>query len=379
MAFDISKILKQRPIGEADTALGELYVYPMTVRGQEELCSALGQEIEKIVPQEFMKELVRFICYPKKSAVGEENLKPENLILNKQDVDKLSKEELELIASTYLDGSDYLFREATTKTSPDSTGGTRVSVEKGDIKYPQQGDESKVEYLHRLCSLEERRHQEDVFKMTNKFKHFSDQLGKDIRQSLSMGEALRGTLGTVRPLAVQIPSYKSAMKDIGELARQKEEKQLRTLRDLAEKMDKLIEQSSLSTEFMIENNRVQAGIAEELKESGDKAAELSRKNIFLTKVVIFLTAASVFIPIVLFAVSRYDSTEQTKQTKDHVTNITSAIKSLQQPEESRNSTQNEQLKEILEELRLQRLKLSKKVDVLEKQVRDLEKQKNNGI
>lgn len=68
MAFDISQILKQRPIGEAETTLGKLYVYRMTMGGQGELHTALGKEIEKIEPTEFMKELTRFISYPENLA-----------------------------------------------------------------------------------------------------------------------------------------------------------------------------------------------------------------------------------------------------------------------------------------------------------------------
>lgn len=378
MAFDISQILKQRPIGEAETALGKLYIYPMTVGGQGVLHTALGREIEKIEPIEFIKELARYISYPENTAVGEEKLKPENVVISQDDVEKLSEDDLELIASTYLDGCDYLYREFLRKTSPDPSVGTRVSVVKGVIKFPLNDNETKIEYLHRLCGLEERRHKEDAFKMTNKFKQFSDQLGKDIRQSLNMGEALRGTLGTVRPIAVGIPSYRSAMPDIAELACQKEERQLRPLRDLAEKMDKLLEQSSLSTEFMIENNRVQTDIAEELKESGDITSGFSRKNLFLTKIVIGITVASVVIPIIFFVISRFDSGEQTKQTKEHVTNITNTIKNLPQPGGS-SIHENAQLNNILEELRLQRLQTSKRIDALERQVRKLEMQKRNGM
>lgn len=379
MAFDISKILKQRPIDVINTALGRLFVYPMTFGGQEELRSVLVKEIDKTEPHEFMKELIRFICYPENSAVGEENLKPENIVLTQQDVKLLTDEDLEVIASTYLGGSDYLYRESTTKTSPAQSGGTRVSIEKEGIKYPQRDNETKVEYLHRLCGIDERKRQEDGLKMTNKFKLFSDQVGRDIRHTLNMGEALRGTLGTVRPVAVEIPSYKSAMIDIAELARQKEERQLRPLHNLAEKMDKLIEQSSLSTEFIIESNRVQSEIALELKASGDKTTKLSERNILLTKVVIFLTALSILIPAIIFFVSRNDSSEQTKQTKEHVAIITSAITSLHQPTELKTSQESIQLKEILEELRLQRHKLSQKINELEKQVRELELQKKSGM
>jgi len=374
VAIDIRELLKQRPIGAVETVLGKLYVYSMTVGGQKELHEALGKEIEKTEHNEFMEELVRFIAYPEGSAIGDEKLKPENVVITKDDVKKMSDDDLQAIASTFLDGSDYLFRKSIRKTSPDSSGGTRVSFEKGGIKYPQNDNETKVMYLHRLCCLEEQRLKDDAIKITNKFKLFSDQLGKDIQQTLNMGEALRGTLGTVRPIAYETPSYRSAIPNLADLARQKEERQLRPLRDLAAKMDKLIEQSSLSTEFMIENNRVQTEIAEELKESGDKAAGFSKQNLFFTKVVIGITVASVVIPIIFFIISRFDSAEQTKQTKEHVTNITNAIKDLVQ-QEKLPAHENAQLNKILEELRLQRLQTSKRIDTLERQVRELEIQK----
>jgi hypothetical protein len=379
VAFDISTLIKHHPIGETETTLGKLYIYSMTVGAQKELTSALGKEIGKSESVEFMREFIKFICYPEHS-VGEENLKPEKVVLNQNDAERLSEKDLENIAKEYLAANDYLYRESTTKQSPDdATGGTRLSIEKGDIKYPQKEGETNVAYLHRLCGLEEQRREEDAIRFSNKFKHFSDQLGNDIRQTLSMGETLRGTLGTVKPIAVAIPSYKSAMPDIAELARQKEERQLRPLRDLAVKMDKLIEQYSLSTEFMIQNNRVQTEIAEELKESGDKTSGFSTKNIFLTKIVIAITVVSVLIPIIVFIVSRYDSTEQTRQTNEHVTNITTAISNLSKPEKSPVNIENIRLNKILEELRLQRRQSSKRIEALEKQVRELEKQKSTGM
>lgn len=376
MAFDVSKLLKDHPIGEAETHLGKVYIYSMTMGAQQELSSALGKEIDKSDPLDFMREFVKLVCYPEQS-VDEEKLKPENVVLRQDDIEKLSVEDLELIATRYLDSNDYLYRESIPKTSPDPTGGTRVSVEKGDIKYPKHDTETKVAYLHRLSGLEDRRHLEASSRMINKFKHFSDDLGKDIRQTLSMGETLRSTLGTVKPMAVEIPSFKMETQNIAEFARQKEERQLRPLRDLAEKMDKLIEQSSLSAEFMIENNKVQSGIAEELKESGDKAAGFSKNNLFLTKIVIWITVISILIPVIIFSIGRFDSSEQSKQTKDHVSNITNAINSLSHSQGSSITRENPQLQKILDEMYLQRVQASKRIDVLEKQIRELQKQKDN--
>jgi len=376
VAFDIRELLKHRPIGEAETNLGKLYVYSMTMGSQKELASALGKAIDKSDPHDFMRVLVKLVCYPAQS-VGEENLKPDNVVLSQDDIEKLSEEDLELIAMKFLDGSDYLYRESTTKTTPDPSGGTRVSAEKGDIKYPQQEGETNVGYLHRLSGLEERRQEEDALRISNKFRHFSDQLGKDIRHTLSMGETLRGTLGTVKPMAVEIPSYKSAMVDLAEHARQKEERQLRPLRDLAEKMDKLIEQASLSTDFMIENNKVQTGIADELKVSGDKAAGFSEANLLFTKIVIAITVVSILFSVFVFAISRLDSSEQTKQTKEHVSGITNAINNLNKPDNPSINREQVELKKILEELRLQRIQAARRIDILEKQVLELKKQKEN--
>lgn len=339
-----------------------------------ELSSALGKEIDNTDPREFVRALTRFVCFPE-SSVPEEKLKPENTVLNQDGVEKLSDEDLELIATTYLNANDYLYRESITKTSDDPNGGTRLSIEKGEIKYPQLESETKVEYLHRISGLNEVSRQESTLKMANKFRHFSDKLGKDIRNTLSLGEAFRRTLGTVKPIAYEIPALKSNFDDIVKQVKEKEERQLRPLKDLSEKMDKLVEQSMLASDFMVENNRVQAGIAEELKESGDKAAGFSKDNLFLTKIVIAITIISILFSIFLFYVNRSDSENDIYQTKDNVENITEAINILNKNLMESNNGKNVQLQNILEELRLQRIQTAKRIENLEKEVRDLEMKK----
>jgi hypothetical protein len=376
MAFDISQILKQQPIGVVDTKAGKLLLYSMTVSAQIELKKDIQKPIDQCEPIAYLRKLAKYICFPDSSVDGGKE-RPKEVILSDEDTYKLSDEDLENIAKLYLSQNDYLYHESVRKTSPIDGGGTGVTIKKGDIKYPKLEGESDVLYLHRLSGIEEHRQEELISGITFPFRHFSANLNKNLKETFTMGETLKQSINTVRPSSLDSYVTKIPNIDIAALARQKEERQLKPIREMASKLDKLIELSSLASDFMVKTNELQAGIAEELKESGDKAAVFSKANLFLTIVVIVLTIFSISFSIFVYYQARNDSIAQTKQTDRYVTSITSAISNLyKKPERSHGqikevTPESLQLEMILKELRMQRNQNTKKLELLEKQVTEL--------
>ena len=96
-----------------------------------------------------------FVCYPKDSLLDEER-RPKEFVLTREDVEKLTDDDIERIARIYTEGNDSLFRKNIRKEAISSEGGVAVSFEKGDVEFPREDGESYVRYLSRLLKLQTR-------------------------------------------------------------------------------------------------------------------------------------------------------------------------------------------------------------------------------
>lgn len=326
--MDIKDIIKNEPFAKVETEIGELNLFSITTGRHREMLGELGGDLSKCSPQDFIRILIKYVCVPTNELI-EGKFLPKNPSLSTAQVEKLPDKDLEKIAKTYIEKNDYLYLE-TVKES-DKEGGNIIHFKKGEVKYPRIEDEKYVDYLHRLSVIEYeemKKTLESFAKPFAKFKHFSDTLNQNIKNTFILGDSLRGTFaGTskVPPFEVHSRNYDSALKSIAQAAAEKEERHLKPLKEMANKFDVLIDSSAKAADFLIEMNRLQTGIAEELKESGDKAVKFSKINLKLNSVVIGLTAIALIFSIITYFLNKHDSSVENLQNIKQVKEIATQL------------------------------------------------------
>lgn len=288
---DLADLLKQKPVGSIESSLGKLWIFSCSMKDQRELDKKLSQKLEKTVPEDFVRAFVQFVCFPEGS-LKEGQFKPESPILSDSELLKLTEEDLEEFAQVYVKNNRYLFREREYERTKDSDGTIGVRPQEGKIEHPRDAEESFVDYLHRLTLIERERQREQAEKLMNSFTGFSSGLAESLRKNLAHGDALRRAAGHLRPELTDhnfVVEPKVQSVDWAELHRNAEEARLAPFRDLAERLDQLVESSAQASEFMVEANELQAQIAEEIKRSGDSASSFSKITLWLSVVIIILT------------------------------------------------------------------------------------------
>jgi DNA-binding ferritin-like protein len=285
--INLGKIFNHEPYGCVHTTIGELCVFCITGGDQEELHKELGKPINECEPMDFVRKFIRHICFLK-SSLKEGKYKPDKPLLTNDDISSLTENELEAIAKLYIEHNEYLFKKTIWEKKQDDKGETVNYIEYGEIEYPRHENENYTQYLTRLSIKEEEKLRKQMEEMLKGLKSFSDSLKNSIKSTLSWGDSLRKTLESIRP--VQFTSIKPIEPKLPNIDWSEiQEARLRPFNELAKRLDKLIDVSTQSTEFMIETNEIQTRIAGEIKSSGDQATKFSRRNLGLTLVVIFLT------------------------------------------------------------------------------------------
>ncbi len=292
--------LKQEPVGTFESKLGKLYIFPFTFGSQKNLHKLLGKPFSEINSESFVKSLISEVCFLEKDLlVGKYNPDKASSI-PREGIDKLSSEELENFAKTYVQNNKYLFKESRTKTKKNERGNSVFYQELGEVIHPRNDAETYVNYLLRLSIIEENKQREQFAKLTKPFgvvTGFSNILTESIKKSLLMGDSLKKRMGTIRPpcfanIHPVEPHFKQI--DCSNIIAQQEKNRLSPFRNVAVKLDELIESSVQVANFMVEINRIQAGIAKELKDSGDNTIRISKINIAISCFIIFLTACSLY-------------------------------------------------------------------------------------
>lgn len=305
--MDIRKAFRKRPIGNVETSLGFVYVYPLTVRDSENLKKNLGKPIKSCGSKEFAKSLFILSCYPVQSAQEEEKLKPENQIFTLEETSKLSDSDLEKFAKEYIDGNEWLYKQMISKPKKED-GKEIVYVEYGKTLHPLKGDENFIDYLLRLHLIDEKKKQERYKKMLGQVSLpdlFTNGLEKKIRDTLGMGTRLSESLEPFRSainrtvndqISITPIQTRSSIdfEKIGRLAKEGREK---PFRELGDKINQVTGALTDITDFAVTANETQTYIVAEIKSSSDSANKSATTNIKLTNVVIVISVVSLFITI----------------------------------------------------------------------------------
>jgi hypothetical protein len=316
-----------KAIGQLESSIGILYVFSMTLGLQSGFHKEVGQSFTECDPLYLVRMLSMFVCYPKDSLLDDE-MRPKEVVLTREDVEKLTEDDIEHIARIYTEGNDYLFRKSIRKETKSSEGHIIVSSEKGDVEFPREEDESYVQYLSRLLKHQEEKFVDQFKKLAEPFKNFSDSLKSSIGATLAWGQSLKKSLPDSAKAEIRIAPQAMPDFDLAELQRNIEQNRLTPFNELSTRLEQLIEMTGQATDFQIQTNEVQTRIAEELKMSGDAAANYSRRSISLNWIVIIITAIGVLLSGYMILLSKTDSFNNSNAVMNKADEITKELKGI---------------------------------------------------
>jgi len=146
-----------------------------------------------------------------------------------------------------------------------------------------------------------------------------------------MGDSLKKRMEAIRsPSFGDIRPVDSHFKqtDYSDIFVQQEKNRLKPFNNLADKLDELIDSSAQVADFMVETNKLQAGIAKELKNSGDTAVRFSKINIAISCLVVFLTVCSLYMAYSVSKSSNEKELATRNATEKYVNGIVKEINGL---------------------------------------------------
>jgi hypothetical protein len=316
----------------ATSSFGQLASFELSVKNISDLHDRLGKTMENVTPIEYLHALISVTCHPIDKLI-ENKYAPNNYSLTLNDAEKISNDECNEFARLYLNHNDHLFRKKIEKLEPNKEGkGTVFSIEYGDIEYPQDAGESIIDYIYRLTVIREKEHKkrfEGIFSSYQKAMGFSADLEKQIKSTYNMGASLKKTIDDMRTVGTVKPIYDYISKiDFTKINEDATRNRLAPFKDLSEKLDKLIELSSDSTEFIIKTNETQTKIAEEIKKSGEDTLKSANKNIKIGLFIIGFTILSLAITGLTIYLNIDSSKKQIESLEKQTNKIVGNLKNI---------------------------------------------------
>lgn len=399
MTIDLANI-PYKPVGCVNTKIGELCVFSISWGSIKELHKELDKPIEECEPDKFIRKFTRYICFPK-TYIKEDRNKPAKPLLSDDDILSLTDDDLEAIAKVYIENNEYLFKKEIVKEDKKPDQVTVVSFEYGEIEYPKKENENYIQYLFRLYITHLQKMSkgisETISSIMPDIKSFSSALTDGIKNTLLWGNSLSKTMEQFRAASmipakpaepvIPIISVKPAELlpgfDFAEVERNIEANRLKPFSELADRLDQLIDASAQTTEFMIEANKIQTGIAEEIKSAGDETRKFSdetrgfsKQNIKLTYIVIILAVFGIVASFFSILKANNDGEMQRVQTRDSVNLLAGKLTDINNSIAGANDSlkiENERLKEqtakqakMIDEMKIIIGHQGKKLEELEK-------------
>ena len=359
MSKSLKFLFKQKNYGSVKTGIGTLYIYYLSIKDYEDIKNNLDCDLENANTEDFLNEFIKHISFPE-DTLEDKAYKPKEIALDDKDVSAIDQSDIDKIIELYIENNPYLNKKKVEKSERDDEGVVRVFYSYEDIIHPKNSDESLGEYLHRLIVLNDKKHKEQQKKITESIigkSNFSHGLDKSIMSTLSLGESLTKLTSQIySPLGEAFKAYKSPFPDsldqinkiiaptenlfkgiepipaidhgkkIREMYKAEKEEREHLFKELYRKLDELVELTSESTKFMVEMNKSQTQMANELKQSGDQASKHSKINIYISMAVIFLTVIGLLISSFSVYVSLND--KNTVSLGKSINSLTENIKTL---------------------------------------------------
>lgn len=309
-----------KPYEIIDTSIGKLAIFDITLNEKTKIEDELNNNLQNSNGKEYLTALVKFACH-KEKALEQSQSKPPERTLSDEEIKNLDEKDFEQIAKIYIENNEYLNKESIQKTKKDEKGVNVNYTKYGAIVLPKKENENYQAYLLRLEIEYNNKISESFKKSFGNIASFSKGIQESIRNTISFGEQLNQSLKEAQ--AIRIPKVepiipKSPMLDMEKLTAQIAENRERPFKELAERLDQLINITTESTKFMIEANKLQTRIAEEIKGSSNTSTKLSKINILIALIVLLLSIMSFAFSIYTVRISN----------KSNNVNIERAIKGL---------------------------------------------------
>jgi hypothetical protein len=303
LKLNLDELLRKKLLACIHTTIGELCIFSIFSGGQIALHKELGKPLKECEPTDFVRHFVQYICLLKSSL--KDGVRPSKiLLLSSEDASLLTDDDLEKIAEIYIINNEDLFKKNSIKDQKINDEKISSCAELTEIEYPRHENENFKQYLLRLCINEEEKTKkawEKTLHSLSGIGNFSKELSEGIKNTLAFGDNIKESFVPI------IPRFS--------------ETALTSNRELSCRLDKLIDLSNQSKNFLIEANTIQTGMAAEIKTSGDEAVKISKKDVKLTRLVIVLTGISLLIVFFSLWQSTIDSKTQRIATQKSVDSI----------------------------------------------------------
>lgn len=299
--------LDNETIQLVNTSIGRLALKAITVGVNRKMNEELDKEIKDVLPSEYIKILVKYCCVKQE---GKE------ILLTKNEISKLTEDDFEEIAESFINNNEYLNRESEIKNIF-KEGEVFLTTVYGEINTPKKRGESYQEYLLRLTIKNDLETTKKFENFQGNLAGFSEKLQESIKCSLDLGRQLSESANKIKRL--NTPSFESIKLDKPiklnpENFELTETSTLKVFQEFSGKLEELIEISASSAQFIVEANKIHTRIADEIKASSDTSTSLSKKNINTSYIVLSVTILS-------FVYSIYSINESNKSNAIFVKDI----------------------------------------------------------
>jgi hypothetical protein len=361
--MEISKLFKAEPQDRVTTSIGDLCLFAISWGDLSALFkdpSLTQGEAETLA---FMRRFTRYVCYPPTS-LREEKYKPDTPALDDAQLQKLTSEDFERVATSYLAHNEHLYRSRIEDRSVDEKGQRVIRFRDGDIIHPKNVGESDSQFLERLTGIlktETEKSNADLLKRLRG--SFSSGLFDEIQRTQSIGDNLLHAIAVpARPNPILDPDF---LKDMTE---QRERSSWAPFKLLKESIDSLVGLTKAAIEFSVQGNKTQTDISAVLKSSSDEAKRTGRINVRLTIAVLAVTTIALLITSYQVHEESLAGAKLEYQTEERVRHIVDAIGNVEiQLKSSQVSKRElEELNKRVEDLTTTLRRQSEQIERLEK-------------
>lgn len=308
--MDLKELFKQKPFYSIETSIGKLCLFSISYKDQIKLETRFPGNEKSIDSCELARAMLKFTSFPEDFLL-EDRDKPDSPVLEEDDLDKLTEQDLEKFAKCYVEHHPDLFRESMWEKEEAEDGKVLSKHVLGDIEHEKNEKESYLQYLTKLWVIQREKHRKQTEKMLGQVGGFSSRLTESIKDNLFQGTSLMGAMEDLRrnlPGLTEFEEPKLQALDLSESHRAMEEARQRPFNELAERLDQLIELSLQASDFAIKSNSIQTQVASEIKKSGDNSTKYSKANVILSVFIILLSIGGLGIA----AYSSYSASEQSR-------------------------------------------------------------------
>jgi len=259
------KLIRTEPIGSIQTSKGSLVLYPDLRPDDFYSLQQKSPNIEKIDPKEYIKTLFQYLCHYEKHLPQGKSM-PLKPSLSKDDINSLTGNELNELASIY------------------------IKHRRHDEKEIRKDNETDIEYIHRLDIAQRKQLQKASDLAMGKYSGLftiSDTVTQQLSNSLAAAEALQESTYQMDEIGKTARNHKSLAEPISPIPN--------TSLEIRRELQKLVEVSSLASDFAIKSHEVQLSINSAIVSSGNETSTLTRRGIWLTILVIFI---SILVPVI---------------------------------------------------------------------------------